>query len=244
MDPKAGSSIREILKIYALVFRQWNLLVQRYSECQFTRASDKLPAFTGISSYFGLLLRNDYVFGMWKSRIIDQLGYVVERPVMKRSLVYRAPSWSWASLDGPIMSPPLHEEQFIHISVEGDSLHLGQLRLRGVLTHATYSHATPPRKSDIILRGGKVLNLIILRDHLGIELKRGKSITLLAFQSGLRNGPYLSCFVLEPILCAFPAIMYRRIGFAHVFQREESNLIVLEPDKYDALGVVFEDGLS
>lgn len=226
------------------IVREWNLLVQRYSECQLTRASDKLPAIAGVSWYFGLLLRDSPIFGMWKCRIIDQLGYVVEKPAMTQTLVHRAPSWSWASLDGPIMSPSLHEDPFTHISVEGDDLHRGQLRLRGVLTRATYSHPTPPRRSDLILESGKVINIIILRDHLGIELKRGKSITLLAFQSGLKTGPYLGCFVLEPVLCALPAMTYRRIGFAHVFQREELNPTVLEPDKYDALGVVFEDGLA
>ncbi|UPL01781.1 hypothetical protein LCI18_012715 [Fusarium solani-melongenae] len=226
------------------IVREWNLLVQRYSECQLTRASDKLPAIEGVSSYFGLLLRDRPVFGMWKCRIIDQLGYVVEKPAMTQTLVHRAPSWSWASLDGPIMSPKLHEDPFTHISVEGGDLHRGELRLRGVLTHATYSHPTPPRRSDVILESGKVINIILLRDHLGIELKRGKSVTLLVFQSGLKTGPYLGCFVLEPVLCALPAMTYRRIGFAHVFQREEFSPTVLEPDMYDALGVVFEDGLA
>ncbi|KAM5354641.1 hypothetical protein ACJ41O_001288 [Fusarium nematophilum] len=256
--PFATTSKDQLLRLLAedvnatakhAVIREWNHAVQGYSQCQFTRDSDKLPAFAGIASYFGFVLRDDYVFGMWRPRIIDQLGYVVEEPAMKRGLAYRAPSWSWASLDGPIMSPQAFEQQppkerFTHISVEGDGLHLGQLRLRGVLTRATYSCPTPPRKSDIVLESGKVLNMIVLRDHLGVELKRGKSITLLAFQSRLETGPYLGCLVLEPVLCAFPAIAYRRIGFAHVFQRKEFNPVVLEADVYDALGVVFEDGLS
>ncbi|KAH6898072.1 tol protein [Thelonectria olida] len=226
------------------VFRQWNLLVQRYSECQLTRPSDKLSAFAGIASYFQLLLRANYIYGMWESRLIDQLGYVVEEPAAKQSLQYRAPSWSWASLDGPIMSPRVGELPFTHVKLEEGGVKLGQLRLRGSLTRATYSHPTPPRKSDIILEGGKVLNLIVLRDHLGIEFRKGKRITLLAFQSELRTGPYLGCFVLEPVLCAFPATTYRRIGFAHVFQSEPFNPHVVEGDKYDALGVMFGgDGL-
>ncbi|KAH7141662.1 hypothetical protein EDB81DRAFT_884737 [Dactylonectria macrodidyma] len=226
------------------IFREWNILVQRYSECQFTHAGDKLSAFMGIASYFPVSAQNNYAFGMWKPRIVDQLGYVVEKPAMKRSSAYRAPSWSWASLDGPIMAPHLNEEPYTHISVQVDYMHLGQLHLRGVLTRATYSHATSSRKADIFLESRKVLNVIILRDHLGIEMKKGKPFTLLALQSGLEPCPYLGCLVLEPILCALPRTTYRRIGFTHVFQREELNAAIVEPEMYAALGIIMAKGSS
>ncbi|KAF4947516.1 hypothetical protein FGADI_10361 [Fusarium gaditjirri] len=76
------------------MFRQWNRVVQNYSDSQFTFVNDKLPAFMGIASYFEPFMGADYAFGMWSAGLEKQLGFSVERPVMKQSLDYRAPSWS------------------------------------------------------------------------------------------------------------------------------------------------------
>ncbi|EWY99917.1 hypothetical protein FOYG_03844 [Fusarium oxysporum NRRL 32931] len=44
------------------MFRQWNRVVQGYSDSQFTFINDKLPAFMGIASYFEPLMGADYAF--------------------------------------------------------------------------------------------------------------------------------------------------------------------------------------
>ncbi|SCO35059.1 related to tol protein [Fusarium fujikuroi] len=227
------------------MFRQWNRAVQDYSDSQFTFISDKLPAFMGIASYFEPFMDTDYAFGMWNVGLERQLGFSVEYPVVKQSKDYRAPSWSWASLDGPVLYTYLlsgeNPKTFMHIQFEEDGFLQGQLHLQGVLTHATYSHATSRRKSNVVLEDGTSLDLILLKDHLGVVFSKGTKLTLLAFESSRDPSPFLDCVVLEPILCTWPVTNYRRIGFAHVFQKEEFNSELLEPEKFRSLGVTFTD---
>ena len=56
-------------------------------------------------------LRDDYVVGMWRRSIEHQLLWSVEdtrgiydNSIAPRPVVYRAPSWSWASIDRPILT--------------------------------------------------------------------------------------------------------------------------------------------
>jgi hypothetical protein len=227
------------------MFRQWNRVVQGYSDSHFTFITDKLPAFMGIANYFKPFIHADYAFGMWNAGLEKQMGFSVDSPVMKRSRDYRAPSWSWASLDGPVIFANLLSEvipkTFMHTQFEQDGFSQGQLHLQGVLTNVTYSHARSKRNSTVILENGINLDLILLRDHLGIIFSKGTKLTLLAFESSRNPSPYLGCLVLEPILCALPMTKYRRIGFAHVFQKEELNSELLEPEKFHSLGVIFTD---
>ncbi|KAH7172957.1 hypothetical protein DER46DRAFT_213111 [Fusarium sp. MPI-SDFR-AT-0072] len=227
------------------MFRQWNRVVQGYSDSHFTFIDDKLPAFMGIASYFEPFVGADYAFGMWSADLEKQLGFSVERPVMKRSLDYRAPSWSWASLDGPVHFPDLLSEEisktFMHVQFEQDGFSQGRLHLQGVLTPATYSHATSRRNSNVILENGTNLNLILLKDHLGIVFSKGTKLTLLAFESRRDPSPFLYCLILEPILCTLPVTNCRRIGFAHIFQQGALSSQLLEPEKFRSLGLIFSD---
>ncbi|KAF5618678.1 heterokaryon incompatibility protein [Fusarium sp. NRRL 52700] len=115
------------------VFRQWNRVVQGYSDSQFTFTSDKLPAFMGIAKYFEPFIDADYAFGMWSAGLDKQLGFSVDAPVMKQSRAYRAPSWSWASLDGPVLFTELLSEEipktFVHVQFGQDGLRVIRLRL-------------------------------------------------------------------------------------------------------------------
>lgn len=75
-------------------------LVEKYSARNLTKASDKFPAFSGIVQHLQPVL-GDYLAGLWRCDIIRGLWWVKEiggDPVSE----YRAPSWSWASVDGPV----------------------------------------------------------------------------------------------------------------------------------------------
>lgn len=89
------------------ILRLWNSLVREYSSCMLTMASDKLPAFGGIANLFAEVTGDLYVAGMWRPSLLEQLDWWVDQPCTKISTEHRAPSWSWASLDGPIR--PRHE---------------------------------------------------------------------------------------------------------------------------------------
>lgn len=78
---------------------QWYRLLKTYSGMALTVPDDRLPALAGIAKAledrpsFG-----KYYAGMWKRSFTAQLLWRPERDAIRHS--HRAPSWSWASVDG------------------------------------------------------------------------------------------------------------------------------------------------
>ena len=86
----------------------WNRIVESYSGCMLTKASDKLVALSGVAAYFKDMLQDDYVAGLWKATLprallwlVNDMGPTNGIPRV-RPLEYRAPSWSWAAMDGSL----------------------------------------------------------------------------------------------------------------------------------------------
>ncbi|OTB09368.1 hypothetical protein M426DRAFT_18015 [Hypoxylon sp. CI-4A] len=87
----------------------WQSVIQMYSKCNMSFASDKLVALSGLAKRMGDMMRiyrgaghDIYLAGLWKH---DMPGNLLWRPTMQKPrqvFPYRAPSWSWASLDGGI----------------------------------------------------------------------------------------------------------------------------------------------
>ncbi|KAF2093811.1 HET-domain-containing protein [Rhizodiscina lignyota] len=84
----------------------WERLVELYSQRQLTVASDKLSAISGLVQSFQDILgngRNHYIAGLWKDKLVKGLlWHVTGSPPSKRPAQWRAPTWSWASIDGGI----------------------------------------------------------------------------------------------------------------------------------------------
>lgn len=125
----------------------WTCLVGAYTACDLTVPSDKLIAISGIAKHVAALLKGTYVAGMWRSHLEGELLWYVEQAGLpgktSRPAQYRAPSWSWASIDGPVLPGPSDIEDSL-ITVEevhleyltGDvfgAVTRGWLRLRGPL---------------------------------------------------------------------------------------------------------------
>jgi Heterokaryon incompatibility protein (HET) len=87
----------------------WQILVHQYSKCDLTNAEDKLIAFSGIAKHIKGARDDFYNAGMWKKTMIYDLGWWrgtevrAAFPISKTS--FRAPTWSWASVDGEIIFP-------------------------------------------------------------------------------------------------------------------------------------------
>ncbi|KAF2742809.1 HET-domain-containing protein [Sporormia fimetaria CBS 119925] len=97
--------------------RQWRDVVGWYTRRQMTFPSDKLPALAGLAHKVNTI-RNaglegdlDYLAGLWRSNLLEGLCWFAPRPCQP-SKEYRAPSWSWASVDGPLLHGALgnHED--------------------------------------------------------------------------------------------------------------------------------------
>ncbi|KAJ1332030.1 hypothetical protein MN608_05496 [Microdochium nivale] len=87
----------------------WFQVAREFSRRSLTYADDKLPALAGLASEFSKAKVGRYVAGLWND---DNLRYQLAWAVFPtwettRPSGYRAPTWSWASIDGKTRVPPL-----------------------------------------------------------------------------------------------------------------------------------------
>lgn len=96
---------------------RWHNIIEEYSELNLTHSRDKLPALSGIADQMCSIresrhIRNprvhresgrNYLAGLWSDTIISDLLWY-RRDYSSSSLAekWRAPTWSWAALDGPV----------------------------------------------------------------------------------------------------------------------------------------------
>jgi len=87
----------------------WSQIVGLYSAANLTFGKDKLPAISGIARLGHKETGDQYLAGLWRGRIEEQLCW--RRRGSKPTLrpTWRAPSWSWASVDGRVSWYPTQE---------------------------------------------------------------------------------------------------------------------------------------
>lgn len=85
------------------LYMSWYTLLDQYCKRQLTEEADKLPALSGLAARFARLTGDRYVAGLWEGDFRRGLLWVAwwhTRPPPCKQ--YRAPSWSWAALDGRV----------------------------------------------------------------------------------------------------------------------------------------------
>lgn len=90
----------------------WGYFVSRYSQRLLSVEGDKLLGIAALAEAYGKSKGvSGYVAGMWREDFLEQCLWTTEENpiegshgVARRPRTYRAPSWSWASLDGHISS--------------------------------------------------------------------------------------------------------------------------------------------
>lgn len=82
----------------------WGTLVNEYSQRSLSFKQDKLLAFSAIAQEMSKSRKDRYLVGLWKDDLPQNLLW---KPCLhpRRQSVYRALSWSWASIDGTIDLP-------------------------------------------------------------------------------------------------------------------------------------------
>ncbi|KAF1982476.1 HET-domain-containing protein [Aulographum hederae CBS 113979] len=84
------------------LYEQWELLVRNYTSCDLTCATDKFPALSGLAKMFQKHLKDTYLAGLWGNNLLNGLMWEAHHSYGTISPGYRAPSWSWASVDGAV----------------------------------------------------------------------------------------------------------------------------------------------
>ncbi|EXM17407.1 Heterokaryon incompatibility [Fusarium oxysporum f. sp. vasinfectum] len=102
MEHRSGMNPAQANRMTLGTFNLWSDLVQQYSRCDLTRPSDKLHAIAGVAKLFEEFTGDEYVAGLWKSYFAAMLDWRVFDPKSRNPAGYRAPSWSWASVDSPV----------------------------------------------------------------------------------------------------------------------------------------------
>lgn len=77
----------------------WDLVRDKFITCDLTCPEDKLVALSGVARAVSEMTGDQYVAGLWRKNLEAELCWRVSKPQPKPP--YRAPSWSWAAVDGP-----------------------------------------------------------------------------------------------------------------------------------------------
>lgn len=155
----------------------WSWIVHRYSGCDLTYTKDKLVAISGLARNIQLQTCDQYIAGMWRKDLEFQLcWYNSVGQSVRRVVPYRAPTWSWASLDCLIdfsiaeRFQNTRENTHVWIRVLDIDLQfsgldpLGQLSMANLclscscLVHVTFQFGD---RNDYMIVGGSYIKLIV-----------------------------------------------------------------------------------
>ena len=86
-------------------------MVEEFTWLQLSFEEDRLPAFSGLAQRYQPLLKSEYLAGLWREKLVPDLmwftypQYGIEgKPYpTNKPKKWRAPSWSWVSVEGPIL---------------------------------------------------------------------------------------------------------------------------------------------
>jgi hypothetical protein len=83
----------------------WQTAVLKYTSCDLTKQVDKTVAIWSIAKMVRDITGETYACGLWRYNLEEQLAWRVyrcDKRARMPELQYRIPSWSWASIRGPI----------------------------------------------------------------------------------------------------------------------------------------------
>jgi hypothetical protein len=95
-------------------FDKWHALLEAYTTRNLRKESDKLAAISGLAKKMQQVIRyftgedDVYLAGLWKRNLAQdllwqrQVEFFHTEPARGRPQEWRAPSWSWASINGPV----------------------------------------------------------------------------------------------------------------------------------------------
>jgi len=109
----------------------WSQIVRLYSAANLTFTKDKLPALSGVARLAYDETGDQYLAGLWKGQIEEQLCWNRWRTKAAwRPTPWRAPSWSWTSVDGKVSwySAQCFDTKHAHV-LDANTIKSGQDRL-------------------------------------------------------------------------------------------------------------------
>jgi hypothetical protein len=129
------------------LLRAWYGVVADFTARNLSDPLDRLPAIEGIANIISGISGLQYIAGLWKNNLLhDLMWYADTREWLMRPSVWRAPTWSWASIDYTISYGHIDEyaipvAEVLQCSVERapNGIHLasGRLEIKGPMRKVT-----------------------------------------------------------------------------------------------------------
>ncbi|KAE9365807.1 HET-domain-containing protein, partial [Stipitochalara longipes BDJ] len=225
----------------SVVLHKWYKVVAQYTRLSMSHESDMLPAISAIAERIRQVTDFSYCAGIWQEDLLQGLLWYADGP-RSAPKIWRAPSWSWAQLTGPIehlFSPKCEriESRFdlkileycndIKTRNEGrETIHRDALSVVGykINVWSKSSHGDPPYNNpglklivDIYDEKGMPLGTGYLDAFIGEEPIRYCTALAVSARQNLapKNGPKLVFLLVEPV--DENAQVYRRIGLGQSF---------------------------
>lgn len=202
----------------------WARLVEDFTSRNLTREMDKMPAVAGLAAKFmeysrTKALQAKYLAGLWYYRGINPFGrhtYPTSQVPMgllwRRSAVeymrspaaYRAPSWSWAALDGQVN---LFSPRWLYFTIFGGSIGFEEIKLMEVNTAGCLYN--PPDSCSLVETGWIVATTYVTRAcinpfwkvelfHPKLREEYHKTFIGLATHRGREDTPFFGIFDQSP----------------------------------------------
>lgn len=235
----------------------WGNMITHYSSCSATDPLDKLIALSGVAKFFMDAAKTSYVAGMWEDRLECFLDWKVsdQSSLRPRAHPYRAPTWSWASVDSAVdyWDPDFARADAIYkvVSVSVDTIGedptglvtRGLLMLRGSALELEFAGSIPNTtftkwllgeqsyaatvRYDIVDEGLLSTPLVFLALYSKCR-HMGVSTKVLPWVYFYRYPFKIAGLVLKA--CPRPATQYTRVGFFEMnFGLSESEMAAIPP---------------
>ncbi|CAM1506145.1 Fc.00g057860.m01.CDS01 [Cosmosporella sp. VM-42] len=153
---------KEKILIQGVFFGEWATLIQEYSALQLKYESDRLPALAGIADIAGRVIPGRYLSGIWAANFSSGLLWSPAEYPANLSGVPGVPSWSWASVIGPIEAgghdPEASRVELLRTNVgkSGKMVLRLQARVHRCTVEFDKHPPTPPCRSDRKLKDPRV----------------------------------------------------------------------------------------
>lgn len=143
----------------------WRQMLSRYTRCEATMPSDKLIAISGLTKEFAQLFNDECVAGLWRKNLVNELLWqkmISNVAHGTRPKEYRAPSWSWASIDMDVkfvQDDELEERDYVEIldvdvkpagSDATGAVESASILLRGYLVEIQRPRTLTPGLNDVL----------------------------------------------------------------------------------------------
>jgi hypothetical protein len=221
----------------------WIDLVEQYTMREMSESSDKLIAISAVAQRLVSVTEGKwgrYYAGVWEERFFEQLLWTMHTDkIAKRPAEYRAPSWSWAAVNGKLKWPLIKHLldatiscKLLHVEIQPlrsdqpfGAVTSGRIKILGKVKQALWS---ADRRT---IRDSKTKAVVTNEPHMQtfpdaleddpqemtihvLEVARhGSLVDTMEMSNIKRCGPYEGNYVAGILLEHISDNVYQRIGF-------------------------------